>query len=188
MPSRHRKTRPAPPHLWLMTDERVPDVRLIAAVRRLPRGAGIVFRHYALAEDRRRALFDRLARLARVRDVTLLLADTPARARQWGADGWHGPAASARGKEYRLHSMAVHDARELRAARRANADLLFISPVHPTHSHPDAATLGPRGLLRLARKAQAPVIALGGMTALRARPPMRAGIHGWAAIDALTRV
>ena len=47
------------PRLWLMTDERLGE-RLFEAIARLPEEAGIVFRHYGLAEDARRTLFERV--------------------------------------------------------------------------------------------------------------------------------
>lgn len=82
--------------------------------------------------------------------------------------------------------MSAHDAREVARANAIGADLLFISPVFPTRSHPGARTLGPLGFARLARLARAPVIALGGMTARRFARVRPLGAHGWAAIDALT--
>ena len=56
-----------------MTDERQGDA-LWSALERLPRGAGIVFRHYTLARRERRLLFDRVRRVARRRGL-LLVAD-----------------------------------------------------------------------------------------------------------------
>src|SRR3546814_16264256 len=80
--------------------------------------------------------------------------------------------------------MPVHDAREARQARRAKADAVFISPLHPTRSHPGAPALGRAAWLRLARLSIAQPIALGGMTAPRARALHRASVRttGWAAI------
>ena len=83
------------PRLWLMTDERLGE-RLLSAVERLPRGAGIVFRHYSLPESERRALFDRVKGVARRRRLLLLLAGPDWQARAWGADGSHGRRISGR--------------------------------------------------------------------------------------------
>jgi len=79
------------PRLWLMTDERQGD-GLLPAVARLPAGAGIVFRHYSLAEVARRDLFDRVKAAA---PGLVLLAGPAAEARAWGADGSHGPHQGA---------------------------------------------------------------------------------------------
>ena len=60
------------PRVWLMTDERIPD--LLATVRRLPRGSGIVFRHYATPFTERRRLFRRLRSIAAARGLLLVRA------------------------------------------------------------------------------------------------------------------
>ena len=169
------------PRLWLMTDERQGD-GLLGAVARLPAGAGIVFRHYSLAENDRRALFDDVKAQARHRGLTLLLAGPAATALAWGADGSHGSGRS--GWRAGLRSAAVHDHNEIRAAERAGADLLFLSPVFPTRSHPDAPVLGLEGFARFARSTHLPVIALGGMTIERGRQLQAHGAYGWAGIDA----
>ena len=49
------------PRLWLMTDERQGE-GLWAALERLPKGAGVVFRHYGLRPSERRKLFERIRR------------------------------------------------------------------------------------------------------------------------------
>ena len=178
------------PKLWLFSDERT-KVRLVELAALLPPGCGIILRHDGLARGDRWRLLRRLMRTARARGLTILLAGTPGRAHRWGADGVHLRQHDAHlaAQAHRLAlpvTMPVHDAREARAARRAGAAIVFISPLHPTRSHPGAPALGRRAWLRLARLSEAPAIALGGMTAARARALRRAsGINpGWAAIDA----
>lgn len=180
MTARHRKL----PTIWLMTDERVDEVTLLRAVARLPPGAGIVFRHYGLAAAERRALFERVRRMAARRRLTLLLAGDARMAAAWRADGWHGHKQGRRQRKM-LHSAPAHSVAEMRAAERAGADMLFISPVFPTRSHPGQPALGSTRFAALAGMARKPVIALGGMTEKRAAALRSAGIHGWAAIDAL---
>lgn len=159
------------PRLWLMTDERL-GTGLLDAVARLPAGAGIVFRHYNLAEAERRALFGAVRQAA---PGPLLLAGPAALARAWGADGSHGRHAGAT-------SAPAHDLAEIRAAEAAGASLIFLSPVFPTRSHPGAAGLGADGFAALASQTGLPVIALGGMDAARAGGLKNA--YGWAGIDA----
>lgn len=163
---RKRHTRPLP-RLWLMTDERMGDA-LIPALRRLPRGSGVVFRHYGLPPAERKALFTRVERIARARRLLLL---------QGGID--HGRRRGAM-------TAPVHSIRERIEAERAGAVLLFVSPVFPTASHPGAKPLGRAGFGTIVRGARAPVVALGGMTRARARSLRPFGIYGWAAIDGLT--
>jgi thiamine-phosphate pyrophosphorylase len=185
MTARHRKSRDALPALWLMTDERIDERDLVQAVARLPRGAGIIFRHYRIPSAARRALFERVRTIARARRLVLLLAGSAKQAAAWQADGWHG-AARAMSVRPMIRSAPVHSLPQIRRAERTGADILFLSPVFPTRSHAGAPTLGRVRFADLARQARQPVIALGGMTAARARSLCRAGIHGWAAIDALS--
>ena len=164
------------PRLWLITDERQGE-GLWAALERLPRGSGIIFRHYGLPPAARKAMFRKVRGVARRRRLLVLAAGKQA----LGADGTHGRRRAPAGK---LSSAPVHDLPEIRAAERAGADLLFLSPVFPTRSHPGTRILGRIGFARLARQTRLPVIALGGMNERRARGLH--GAHGWAAIDALT--
>lgn len=161
------------PRLWLMTDERQGD-GLFAALARLPAGAGIVFRHYSLADAERRELFERVRA---AHPGLLLLAGPAAPARRWGADGSHGP-----GPGDGLRTASAHDLAEIRAAEAAGAAAIFLGPVFPTRSHPGRPMLGPDGFAALAARTRLPAIALGGMTAERAEGLERA--YGWAGIDA----
>lgn len=161
------------PRLWLMTDERHGD-GLMDTIARLPEGAGIVFRHYSLPATERRALF---ARVRAAHPGLLLLASPAELATAWGADGSHG-----RGPGAGLRSAAAHDLAEIRAAEAAGADLVFLSPVFATRSHPGRKALGEARFKELAEQTALPVIALGGMNAERAKA--LSGAYGWAGIDA----
>ena len=176
MPHRHPK-RPPIPTLWLMTDERMGD-DLWAAIEALPRGAGIVFRHYDTARAERQALFARVARLARRKRLVLIRAGSD---RLGGEAGVHG---IGRLRPHGIRTWPAHSRAEAIAGKRARADALFVSPVWPTRSHPGAGGLGPSRAAIIARGLGLPVIALGGMDAARFRTSGRLGFHGWAAIDA----
>jgi thiamine-phosphate pyrophosphorylase len=166
MPARH-------PLLWLFTDERLGD-GLWTALRRLPPGSGVVFRHYSLSRRERLRLFVAVRRRARARGLVVVSA----RKLLPGADGVHGPGLG-RG----LRTWPAHDRREAIAGMRAGAALLFVSPVFPTRSHPGAAALGTARAGRIGRGLGVGLIALGGMNARRWRVARGAGFDGWAAID-----
>lgn len=178
------RSRQSLPRIWLMTDERMGDA-LWPALARLPRGGGIVFRHHRTPMGERRALFARVRVAARRRRLVLVLADEPRRAVAWRADGVHGWAGRYAGRPL-LHTAPAHDGRELVAAMRAGADLVFLSPVFPTMTHPGAPTLGPVrfGLLARVRGRSCGLVALGGMTPRCYRRMAALGADGWAAIDA----
>lgn len=176
------RTWPHPlPDIWLVSDARN-DAVLEHALRRLPRGSGLIFRHYHLPPDERHARFKALARAARRCGHAVVFSGSAKQARRWGADGAYGaPRALARGPA--LPRLAtVHSLRELARARRADA--VLISPVFPTRSHPGSAALGPVRFRLLAARARVPAMALGGMTARRAR---RLGGCKWAAIQGLAK-
>lgn len=179
---------------WLLTDARLPG-HGVGAARRVPPGSVVVVRSDALVPRARARLICQLRRIARARGLTLIVAGMmPDRARRMGADGVHLRDRSARraAQARRLGmicSAPVHNAREARAAARAQIDYALISPFFATRSHPGASTLTQRAFARLARLTQARPVALGGMTRARHRTLLRRCGGGpvrpeWAAIDA----
>ena len=162
------------PTQWLMTDQRISDA-LWAAIERVPRGGGVVLRHHR--SDR---LFGaRVAARCRAKGLLLAVAGDVALARDLGAAMVHNPAGEAAGL---LISRSVHSPDEAVAA--SGADLMFVSPVFATRSHPGGEPLGIERALALAAIARVPAIALGGMDAARGEAAIAAGFHGWAGIDA----
>jgi len=153
-----------------MTDERMGGA-LWPALRRLPPGSGIVFRHYATPPAERRALFRRIKRIASARRLVVVVAGPD----PIHADGVHGPAPTTG-----LRTWPAHDRRQALQGRRAGADALFVSPLYATRSHDDSVGIGPAKALKIGYGL--PIIALGGMTERRWR--RLHGFHGWAAIDA----
>lgn len=159
-----------------MTDERLGN-DLWRALAALPRGGGVVFRHYATPQDQRRHILGRVRRIARARGLVVIVAG---KMRAYRVGGRHHAGLRRTGG---WRTASVHDVMQARAARRRKVDLVFLSPVFATRSHPDAHPLGPRRAAALARIAGGPAIALGGMNAARFAT-LPKGFHGWAAIDA----
>jgi len=176
MPKRH----PALPSICIVSDARNDDW-LERALAHLPRGSGLIFRHYHLSPAERRARFAALRKQARMRGQVVVLAGPSVQATRWGADGAYGaPAALGRARGG-LRLATAHSLREIAQAVRAGADAILLSPVFPTRSHPGGRTLGRVRFRLLAARSRLPVIALGGMDAARARA-LRHPL--WAAIDA----
>lgn len=172
MPRRH----PHParlPHRWLMTDERLGD-SLWSAIDALPRGSGIVFRHYATPQPARLRLFKQVRSAAQRKGLMLVVAGRPL---------GRGPV-QRHGRLRGALTAPVHSRIEAVAAIRAGAAMLFVSPIHPTRSHPGAPTLGRIRLGLMIRGLGLPVIALGGMNERRWRALRTLAVHGWAGIDA----
>lgn len=171
------------PRLWLFTDERQGEA-LWPALERLPRGGGVIVRHYSLAGPARLALITRIRRIARQRGLVLVLAGDARLATRCRVDGVY--QASRQGRPL-LEIATAHDPAELVAAARSRADAVLLSPVFATRSHPGARVLGPVRFGLLAQRARLPVIALGGMTPGNARRLAPLGADGWAAIDSWIR-
>lgn len=171
------------PRLWLLSDARN-DRTLEDALEGLPGGSGFVFRHYHLDPGERRERWEMLRSNCRSKNHLLVLSAPAETARAWSADGVYGPPERIADASAILRIATVHNAGEITAAEAAGADALMLSPVFATRSHPGAPVLGPEGFHALARQTHLPVIALGGMTAERARD---LGVARWAAIDGLSR-
>ncbi|MDE1467379.1 thiamine phosphate synthase [Aurantiacibacter sp. D1-12] len=168
------------PDLWLLSDERNDHV-IERSLQSFTVPLGFVFRHYHLPDRERYARFRTLDRIARTEGHLVILADSALTAREWGADGIYGAPLSLYPRRHDLLMIATaHNMREIAQANRIGADAVMLSPVFPTRSHPGAKTLGAMRWRTLARHAQMPVIALGGISV---RSANRLGCERWAAID-----
>ena len=106
-----------------------------------------------------------------------------------GADGIHLPARQLMQTRTRpafdVVGASVHTRAELDHASAIGCDFAVLGPVLPTATHPGAATLGWNGFAAIARDAQIPVHAIGGMRAADAYPAAwQAGAHGVAMLRA----
>ncbi|PKP94430.1 MAG: thiamine phosphate synthase [Alphaproteobacteria bacterium HGW-Alphaproteobacteria-16] len=148
------------------------------AVTALPRGSGVILRHYDSDRATRQAMLARLNQIAVRRQLMLVVA---------GRDALNGrEVAGTHGRHRGALTAPVHSRRQAIAAIRAGAKLLFASPVHPTRSHPGTPALGPVRLGLMIRGLRVPVIALGGMHERRWRALRPMGVYGWAGIDSWT--
>lgn len=115
-----------------------------------------------------------IASALRAQGVQLSRHDLPAgevrRSLGGGWQGWIG--------------VSVHSVADANEAWAADADFLVAGNVYQTPSHPGRPAAGPDLVARLA-KGSLPVIAIGGITADRAREVKEAGAYGVAAISAL---
>mgnify|MGYP003668749701 CR=1 FL=1 len=180
------------PLFAFMTDAtRTPDPA--KALRLLVPGTMVIFRHYDAPD--RAALGRHLAALARRLGLIFIVAGDRRLAHHLRADGLHLPDGMVRrrgrfapkGDPWPV-SAAAHDGPGLRRAARAGADLVLLSPVFPTASHPGRPALGVWRLAALCRGAAMPVLALGGVTPDQLRRTLSAGAAGVAGIGALAHL
>jgi thiamine-phosphate pyrophosphorylase len=174
------------PPLWFVTDpRRTPDPEAIA--RRLPRGAGVIYRHFGAVDAERRART--LSAIARRRGLILLIGADPALARKVGAAGVHlpermtalAPRLVARGM---LVTAAAHGAAGLARAKRLGCRAALLSPVFESRSPSAGRPLGAVRFAALARGAGLPVFALGGIDMRTAKRLGMSGAAGLAAVAA----
>ena len=146
------------PRQWLIVDRSLgADVRDVA--RTLPLGSGVFLVANDLPKRKQARLLARLRQVARARRLTVL-------------------------DEAAGEAVRVHNSREVRRAGLARTQLLFLSPMFATRSHPDWQPLRRMRAAALTQLARSPVIALGGMNERRFRRIRRLGFSGWAGIDA----
>jgi thiamine-phosphate pyrophosphorylase len=172
--------------LVLMTDrERLPDPT--AAAMRLPRGSAVILRDEGWAG--RVALAVALYRICRARRLVFLVSGDERPALRWRAGGVHWPERRLRPRRKARRGFwvtaAAHGFAALVRARRAGADVVLVSPVFPTASHPGRECLGPVRFARLGARAGRPVFALGGIGPQSARRLRGSRCAGFAAIGAL---
>ncbi len=77
---------------------------------------------------------------------------------------------------------ACHDAVSLKQAQQIGCDAVFISPVKPTTTHPEAVPLGWERFSELAQNSQIPVFALGGVHPDDLATAQQHGAYGLAGI------
>jgi len=176
---------PAPALIFFTDPARTPDP--LAAARKLPRGTGVVYRHFGAPERARMARA--LARLCRARGLALLIAADPVLALRVGADGVHWPErllpTQRTAQHGRLVTAAAHGAAGLARAAAYGVDACVLSPVFPTESPSSNPPLGLFRASQLARGAPLPVLALGGINADNAPRLAGRGFAGLVSVGAL---
>lgn len=189
--------KPGLPPRWLVTDAaRLSDP--LPAAARLPRGSGVLFRHYEWPGSRRERLALRLAALCRTRGLILLVAGDARLALRCGADGLHLPEAMlaraagvARRHPEWLLTAAAHGVGAIARAALGGVDAVLISPVFPTGSHPGTPGMGVvrfAQLAAMARRKGLGVYALGGITGATAQRLVHVPKNGTAAITGMAAV
>ncbi len=174
-----------------MSDEaRLPDPT--AALDRLPRGSGLVFRHYRTRD--RATLASTLIAKARARGILVLVAGDWRLARRARAAGLHLPEALASAslalyprmlRKKAIVTVAAHSLRAVFRAASLGADAAIVGPVFATASHPGAILLGPLRFARICRQSPIPVYAVGGIAPKTARRLKGSGAAGLAGIGAV---
>ena len=182
------------PPLVLMTDEkRLPEP--VLAIKNLPSGSAVIYRHYGLAD--REGFGRHLRQAAFEADVLFLVAGDHALAQSLEADGTHMPEnlafrlegsppfERADGKKS-FNTIAVHSHQALERAAASGVNAALLSPVFATKSHPGSEPLGATKANIWGAQSALPVYALGGISPSNALALKEGAFAGLAAIDALS--
>ena len=187
-PITDKPARALPPLLFFTDAVRTPDP--VSAIAGLPKGCGVVFRHYESPDRIRLAKQCRL--IAKDQNRLFLIAGDDTLAHDIRADGVHLPDHLAHNAQRirQRHpngtiTLAVHNARALRKAQSFDVDALMASPIFPTQSHPTRPSFGPLRLAGWTRASRHPLYALGGVTRQTIMSLKGTGVYGIAAIGGL---
>ena len=85
----------------------------------------------------------------------------------------------------KLLSVSCHTSDDIKQAKKLNADIILLSPVKETKSHPGVKGIGWKCFSELILRVDIPVYALGGMSALDVADAKISGAQGIAAISSL---
>ena len=171
------------PSLWYFTDEdKTKDI--INILHRLPTYSGIVLRNYCSKD--RRTIIKTVLRIAKRKNFTVLMASHP---RAHGnINGLHLPKweyKCRRNTKGQIISVSAHSLKDKRKIINTKADIIFLSSVFHTNSHPKRKHLGIIRFGLLARSLARPVIALGGINNKNIKKLKHFPISGVAAIESL---
>jgi len=129
-----------------------------------------------------RELSLRVVKLAHRYGALVLINSDIELANEIGADGVHlkGIQLAACNSRPNLTWCAAscHNADELQRANDLGLDFVVLSPVLPTRSHPDAASLGWEAFATMAENSAIPVYALGGLSCDDMEKAWQHGAHG----------
>jgi len=186
---------PQPP-LLLVTDRRQarkPLVEIVAAA--LAAGCRWVsVREKDLPDDEQIALARMLLPIVRRNGACLTMHGAADLAKAAGADGVHLSAGSdvAASRQLlgadKLIGMSIHTATEASAIDPAMADYAIAGPAYETASKPGyGPEIGRKGLADLARSSRVPLVAIGGLNAMRAAEVLAVGVAGIAVMGSVMR-
>ncbi|MDG2001154.1 MAG: thiamine phosphate synthase [Alphaproteobacteria bacterium] len=148
------------PYIWFLTDT-VKTKNPLDISRKLPFNSGILIRSYN--NKNKEKIIKNIINLKKRKVHTVLVSGR--HKSHSNIDGAHLPSwlNSSFLINKKLISMSAHGAIDIRKSINIKADIIFISPIFHTTSHPEAKNLGVIKLGLMAKLFKKPVIALGGI-------------------------
>ena len=182
--------------LYLILDPSAAPLKDLAAVLREAAAAGVRLFQYRDKQASMREAYERampLRGLARELDVTFLVNDRSDLALAVDADGVHLgqddlPVSDARRilGPGTIIGLSTHNAAQVSAAARTEADYIGVGPIFATSSKENLdPVVGLEGLRAVRALTTLPIFAVGGITAERYPDVLKAGANGAAVISAV---
>ena len=175
-----------PPVYGITNAEEVGEAALLAcADSAIASGLRLIqLREKSWPRARQRALAESLVALTAPRGGKVLVNGAARDALDWGCAGVHLTAAALGSiaqrplPESMLCAASCHTRAEIERAAALDLDFVVLGPVLPTPTHRGVPTLGWDGFAALARDAQLPVYALGGLVRADLDTAIARGAHG----------
>lgn len=155
-----------PPLLWLTDPARTPGLECILPA--LPRGSGVVYRHFG--EAVRMETARTLAKLCRLHGLYLLVSNDPELAELVHASGVHWPFRSRQRAKYwrtrfSIMTASAHSRSDLANLNPNVFDAAIFSTVFPSESPTACQPVTPIRFRKIAGQSPLPCYGLGGVTA-----------------------
>jgi 8-oxo-dGTP diphosphatase len=144
----------------------------------------VQFRQKNIPDDEFLALCKIAHTICQQFDCVLLLATSTELLAQTLADGLHLTSHdlfkfdSRPVSEQQILSVSCHNQAEMQQAEKLGADILLLSPVKATASHPELAGIGWEGFQQMIKPLKCPVYALGGMKVTDREDALASGAQG----------
>ena len=148
------------PYVWFLTDS-IKTKNPLDISRKLPFNSGIIIRSYDIKNKEK--IIKNIINLKKRKVHTVLVSGR--HKMHSNVDGAHLPSwlNSSFFINKKLISMSAHGARDIRKSINIRADIIFISPIFHTTSHPEEKSLGVIKLGLMAKLFKKPIVALGGI-------------------------
>ncbi len=158
----------------------------------MPKNSAIIFREYDLAVDEREKMAREILVLCRGLGHKMLVGKNLELARKIKADGvhfsdkdgllWQNFQRKNLPQKF-IFSLACHNFLSVVKSQKTKADLIFVSPVFKTKSHPNLEPLGLMKFGKIVAASQIPIFALGGVNEKNFLNLKKLGAVGFGAID-----
>jgi len=152
----------------------------------------VIFREYDLKSKEREILAQELLAICREQNHKFLIGKNLQLARKLRADGAHFsdrdhlPLQIFNRQNWPrkfIFSFACHNFLSVLKSQQLKADMIFVSPIFATKSHPNVAPLGLRELSKIIRASKIPIFALGGVDEKNINSLRKLGVAGFGGID-----